>query len=160
MSPCSLEALITPGRLLAMAREVTYARGAEYVRDGRVHDLAIVDGILTARVDGTETYRVRLFKQGEGLEFDCTCPVGNELRFCKHCVAAGLAWLIAQGEPVAEAAPKLGEDDSLDRIRAFLEEMDAPALRDLLLAEARADEGLRERLLLREAAQAAVPAAA
>lgn len=158
MSSCSLESLITPGRLLEMAREVTYARGAAYVRDGRVRDLALVDGILAAQVDGTETYRVRLFKQGEGLEFDCTCPVGNELRFCKHCVAAGLAWLIAQGESVAEAAPKLGEEDSLDRIRAFLEGLDAPALRDLLLSQARADESLRERLLLREAAQAADPA--
>ncbi len=157
-----LESLITAGRLLQMAREGTYARGAEYARDGRVRDLALVDGILAARVDGTETYRVRLFRQGEALEFDCTCPVGNELRFCKHCVAAGLAWLVAQGEPVDESGSADGEgaENPLDRIRAVLDGMDAAELRALLLAQARVDDALRERLLLREAARAAADRAA
>lgn len=154
-----LESLITCDLLREMARDVTYARGHAYAQEGRVAELSMQDGVLTARVQGSETYRVRLFRQGTRLDFDCTCPVGNELRFCKHCVAAGLAWLMAQGTPVdgdgpAGAAP--GEDD-LERLRAFLGGLDAPALRDLLLAEARMDEALCERLLLREAARAADP---
>lgn len=148
----SLESLITSGRLLEMAGEAAYARGAAYAREGRVRDMSIQDGVLTARVDGSETYRVRLFKQGPGIEFDCTCPVGNELRFCKHCVAAGLAWLIAQGEPSMEGNPdgSTGREDPLDRVGALLEELDAPALRALLLDEARAHETLCDRLLMRE----------
>jgi hypothetical protein len=47
----------------------------------------------------------------------------------------------------------------MDRLRAFLERLDSVALRKLLMAEAAADAELRERLLLREAAQAADPAA-
>lgn len=151
-----LESLITCDLLLEMARDVTYARGHAYAQEGRVRELSIEDGVLTARVDGSETYRVRLFRQGTRLDFDCTCPVGNELRFCKHCVAAGLAWLMAQGtvedgEGVAGHPPKA---DALERVHAFLEGMDAPALRGLLLAEARMDDEFRDRMLLREHAQA------
>jgi uncharacterized Zn finger protein len=147
----SLESLITAGRLLETAGEVTYARGAAYARDGRVRDMSIQDGVLTARVDGSETYRARLFKQGTRLDFDCTCPVGNEQRFCKHCVAAGLAWLIAQGEPSMEGDPdgSTGREE-LDRVGALLQELDAPALRALLLDEARVHEPLCDRLLMRE----------
>lgn len=147
----SLESLITAGRLLQTAGEVTYARGAAYAREGRVRDMSIQDGVLTARVDGSETYRVRLFKQGTRLEFDCTCPVGNELRFCKHCVAAGLAWLMAQAEPFMEGDPagSTGREE-LDRVGALLEELDAPALRALLLDGARVHEPLCDRLLMRE----------
>jgi uncharacterized Zn finger protein len=159
----TLESLITAGRLLETAGEATYARGTAYAREGRVRDMSIQDGVLTARVDGSETYRVRLFKQGTRLEFDCTCPVGNELRFCKHCVAAGLAWLMAQAEPSMEGDldGSMGREDSLDRVGAVLDDLDAPALRALLLDEARVHEPLCDRLLMREGLPGGrVPAAA
>lgn len=160
MTGLGLESLITCDLLHSMARDVTYARGYAYAQEGRVQEVSMLDGVLTAQVAGTENYRVRLFRQGDKLDFDCTCPVGNELRFCKHCVAAGLAWLMAQGSPVAgEAGGTMPREDSLVRIGVFLDGLDAPALRELLLAEARMDGGLRERLLLREAAQDADPAA-
>lgn len=155
----TLESLITAGRLLEIAGEVTYARGAAYAREGRVRDMSIQDGVLTARVDGSETYRARLFKQGPRLDFDCTCPVGNELRFCKHCVAAGLAWLMAQAEPALDGST--GREDPLDRVGAVLDHLDAPALRALLLDEARVHEPLCDRLLMREGLPSGrVPAAA
>lgn len=155
-----LESLITCDLLLDMARDATYGRGHAYAQDGRVRELSVQDGVLTARVEGSEAYRVRLFRQGTKLDFDCTCPMGNELRFCKHCVAAGLAWLMAQGTPVDGGSPAgtAPAEDSLERISKFLNGLDAPALRELLLAEARSDEALCERLL-REAARAADPAA-
>jgi uncharacterized Zn finger protein len=160
-SSSGLDSLITCDLLREMARDATYARGYAYAQEGRVQEVSVQDGVLSARVEGREPYRVRLFRQGDRLEFDCTCPVGNELRFCKHCVAAGLAWLMAQGTALgAEAAGAAPREDSLARIGAFLNGLDAPALRELLLAEARVDGDLRERLLLREAAQDADPAAA
>lgn len=158
-SSSGLESLITCDLLREMARDVTYARGYAYVQEGRVREISVQDGILSARVEGGEAYRVRLFRQGDGLEFDCTCPVGNELRFCKHCVAAGLAWLVAQGTEVGrDATGPAPREGYLDRIGAFLERLDAPALREVLLAEARTDGDLCERLLLREEAQGADPA--
>lgn len=160
MTCSGLESLITCDLLHTMARDATYARGYAYAQEGRVQEVSMLDGVLSARVEGRENYRVRLFRQGDRLEFDCTCPVGNELRFCKHCVAAGLAWLMAQGTPLGgEAAGTVSREDSLARIGALLEGLDAPELRELLLAEARMDGDLCERLLLREAAQDADPAA-
>lgn len=44
-------------------------------------------------MQGAERYRVRLELAGGELERSCTCPVGREGLFCKHCVAVGLAWL-------------------------------------------------------------------
>jgi uncharacterized Zn finger protein len=160
MTSPGLESLITCDLLRAMARDVTYTRGYAYAQEGRVQEVAMLDGVLTARVEGTENYRVRLFRQGDTLDFDCTCPVGNELRFCKHCVAAGLAWLMAQGTWAgAEMPGSAPGDEVLARIHTLLDGLDAPALRELLLSEARLDGDLRERLLLREAAQDADPAA-
>jgi uncharacterized Zn finger protein len=164
-APDSLETMLTSGLLFRMAGEATFARGVAYAGEGRVRELALTDGMLTARVDGTETYQVRLWKHGAEVEFDCTCPVGDALRFCKHGVAAGLAWLAgAKGEPVevpdapATRAPARREDP-LERIGVYLEGLDASALRGLLLSEAASDGGLRERLLIREAARTADPAA-
>ena len=146
-----LAALLTPERLCQMAGSTSYERGVAYARDGRVQELSMENEMLTARVAGTATYRARLRVHAGRLDFDCTCPVGNELRFCKHCVAAGLAWILAQGgESEAGARPEPPENP-MDRLRAHLEAQDAPALRALLLAEAARDDGLRDRLLLRGA---------
>lgn len=157
----SLEAMLTPSRLLRMAGEATFARGVAYACDGRVQELALSDGMLAARVAGTETYQVRLWKHGAEVEFDCTCPVGDALRFCKHGVAAGLAWLAAAkgDEPLEGPAPAAPRENPLERVGAYLEALDASALRELLLAEAASDDGLRERLLVRETVYAADSAA-
>lgn len=154
----TLESLLTSGLLCRMAGEVTFERGAAYAREGRVKDFALTDGMLTAHVAGTETYQVRLWKHGSGVEFDCTCPVGDALRFCKHGVAAGLAWLASRGEGEAPAV-RTPREQPADRIRTYLAGLDESALRDLLQAEAERDERLRERLLVREAAQTGDPAA-
>ena len=51
--------------------------------------------VLTAVVEGTTAYsvRVRVSDDPNGLDGACTCPVGDGGGFCKHCVAAALAWL-------------------------------------------------------------------
>lgn len=157
----SFEALLTSGLLHRMAGDVTFERGLAYVHDDRVRDVALTDGMLTAHVEGTGTYQVRLWKHDGEVAYDCTCPVGDALRFCKHGVAAGLAWLTAAPGEESDDLPAVSGDDvaPMDRLRAFLERLDSVELRKLLMVEAAADADLRERLLLREAAQAADPAA-
>lgn len=143
---------LTSDILFRLAGEVTYLRGLAYANEGRVKELAVQDGVLVAHVRGTESYTVRLDTEKPGLSYDCTCPVGDEVRFCKHCVAVGLAWLMSRGEPLTVAPRTRPADPAMDRVRAFLERQDARALRDILLAEAETSDNLRERLLLREAA--------
>jgi uncharacterized Zn finger protein len=158
----TLETLLTSALLRRMAGEVTFERGAAYAQEGRVRDVELTDGTLTAHVEGTETYQVRLWKHGGEVEFDCTCPVGDALRFCKHGVAAGLAWLASRGETdvAAEAAAVVASREKpMERVRIYLAGLDESALRELLLAEAEREDGLRERLLVREAAESTDPAA-
>lgn len=42
---------------------------------------------------GQRTYIVELAAIGKSLEFDCTCPMGEQGDFCKHCVAVAIAFL-------------------------------------------------------------------
>ncbi|WP_420127514.1 SWIM zinc finger family protein [Longimicrobium sp.] len=153
MSSETLPAVLTADLLFRLAGDTTYLRGLAYANEDRVEDLVIQDGVLVAHVRGTETYTVRLDTEKPGLSFDCTCPVGDEVRFCKHCVAVGLTWLLAQGETLVITTPSARPaEPSMDRVRAFLERQDADSLRAILLAEVDVNENLRERLLLRDAA--------
>lgn len=155
MSSETPPALLTADLLLRLAGQVTYLRGLAYANEGRVNDLAIQDGVLVAHVRGTQTYTVRLDTEKPALSYDCTCPVGDEVRFCKHCVAVGLAWLLARGEPLVVTTSARPAGPPMDRVRAFLEQQDAESLRAILLAEAEVNDNLRERLLLRDAATGA-----
>ena len=78
--------------MLELAGETYFERGEGYHRGGHVHDLVEHAGVVVAKVVGTEDYRVRLWSE-DGLDFACDCPLGVDGEFCKHCVAAGLAWL-------------------------------------------------------------------
>jgi uncharacterized Zn finger protein len=155
MSSETPPALLTADLLFRLAGQVTYLRGLAYANEGRVEELEIQDGVLVAHVRGTETYTVRLDTEKPGLSFDCTCPVGDEVRFCKHCVAVGLAWLMGQGESLVVTAGAQRAEPQMDRVGAFLERQDAESLRAILVAEAEVNENLRERLLLRDAATGA-----
>ncbi len=48
------------------------------------------------------------------LAYDCTCPLGGDGIFCKHCVAAGLAWLATAALPdAATAVPAAASDPAV-----------------------------------------------
>ncbi len=71
----------------------SFARGEGYFDSGLVSSLVEKNDTLSARVLGTYKYTVRLWVDKGKLEYSCTCPVGDDGMFCKHCVAAGLTWL-------------------------------------------------------------------
>jgi uncharacterized Zn finger protein len=93
-------------------------------------------------VQGTQRYRVRLDLAGGALAGSCTCPVGRDGAFCKHCVAVGLAWL-EQGRAVGDPTAAPTRSELRDRLAA----LGAEALADLLVEEALDDEYLHARLL-------------
>jgi uncharacterized Zn finger protein len=129
--------------MLELAGETYFERGEGYHCGGHVHDLVEHAGIVVAKVAGTEDYRVRLWAKDD-LDFSCDCPLGLDGEFCKHCVAAGLAWL--EGD-FSEHAP--GGSATMDDVQTYLEEQDKDLLVRIVMEQAMEDEGLRERLLLR-----------
>lgn len=143
----TLARLVTEAALAKLAGERSYARGLAYFRHGAVLDLVRTRDTLKARVLGSDEYRVALRAVGRALEWSCTCPLGDEGTFCKHAVAAGLAWLREGGSPEDDLAP----------LRAHLAGQSKEALIELLLEQASEDPQLRARLesaSLREAAPA------
>jgi superfamily II DNA or RNA helicase len=87
-----IASLITLDSLHRLADGGSFARGLAYYQDGRVLDLAEDGDGLTATVLGTRPYEVALWRDGRRLGYSCTCPLGEESVFCKHCVATALAW--------------------------------------------------------------------
>lgn len=136
--------LITEASLAKLAGERSFARGFAYFESGAVLDLVQTRDAVKARVLGSDEYRVVLRPGGGGLDWSCTCPLGEEGAFCKHAVAAGLAWLDRRSENEASFSASSG--DELDRIRSHLGSQSKDDLVELLLEQAGNDPELRARL--------------
>jgi uncharacterized Zn finger protein len=137
----SLATILTRRAVHRMADAGSLERGADYAARGRVHGLAHDGEVVVAEVVGGRRYRVRLWAEDDDVAHACTCPVGEDGRFCKHCVAVGLAWIAAR-------APASDAQLSLADVRAHLAGLGAEALVELLMEQAAVDERLRRRLSL------------
>lgn len=153
MSPnaSKLEGVISPETLRRMAGERSYKLGQEYFESDCVSALAQYQGTLTARVQGTRTYRVKLVSSGGKLDYACSCPIGQEGAFCKHCVATGLAWLKEQGGRQSGRGAKKGAAVTLEDARRWLLTQKPEALVEMIMQQALEDERLRRSLLLKAA---------
>lgn len=127
-----------------MADAGSLERGADYAALGRVHGLVHDGEVVVAEVVGGRRYRVRLWVEDDALAHACTCPVGEDGLFCKHCVAVGLAWIGARA-PATDARPTLAD------LRAHLSGLGGEALVELLMEQAAVDERVRRRLSLETA---------
>ncbi len=133
-----------------LAGERFFARGEKYFAEGRVHGLTEYRGQVAAKVTGTEDYRVKLWAERDRLGYSCSCPVGDDGEFCKHCVAVALAWLEeSRGEGKKSASKKPAA--TMEDVRTFLERQDKGRLIEMLLNEALESDSLRERLFLETA---------
>ncbi|MBW2736689.1 MAG: SWIM zinc finger family protein [Deltaproteobacteria bacterium] len=115
---------------------------------------------VVASVEGQQMYRVRLSLREGNLFADCSCPMGRAGVFCKHCVAAGLAWI----EGPLEATSRVGSTESagglpdaaalddfstdLDRIREHLAQLEPSTLVEMLIEQALWDDNLLRRLTM------------
>lgn len=147
--PGKLSQALDKATVVGLASAPSYERGLAYLEAGRVGPLRASAGRLGATVQGSEDYLVELRAEGEKLRFSCSCPIGREGTFCKHCVAVALAWLGEHDDP----AP------TLDDARAHLQTLPQSELVELLIDHAHDDEALARKLLL-QTAQAAGGAAA
>jgi len=124
------------------AGEASYKRGAGYFKEQRVSDLQEDEDEdeISAEVQGTEWYEVRLWLEEEELFYSCDCPIGEDDGFCKHCVAVGLAWLGDQHPEDSKITKK--------ELRSHLETFDKSELVDLLMGQISESKTLRQKLTM------------
>lgn len=138
---------LTEQKLQELAGGRSYTAGLAYFQEDAVSGLLVGENTLSAQVQGSHRYRVRLEFDKQGyLSGDCTCPYADEGHFCKHCVAVGLAWLQADKDPSTRSAPV-----TVDSLRAYLESRTKEQLVALLLEQVERDSELQKRLLLKVA---------
>lgn len=150
--PSAFANILTGALLKELADERSYQRGEAYLRQGRVESLAELEEVISAQVQGSETYEVEFWLEEDGeLGYQCDCPVGEEGWFCKHCVAVGLTWL--NNPPAAtKKRSKHQAATSMTDVQRYLEQQEKPALVRLILDRAMQDASWREQLLLKVAA--------
>lgn len=117
------------------------AAGDTYFAQELVARLRVLPGVIKAKVQGTEVYEVRIATAKGGLEFDCTCPLGDEGAVCKHCVAVGLAWIGMRGSSDEYAL-------QLDAVRRHLTGLEKQALVEMIMGQVGDDDRLFQRLSL------------
>ena len=136
-----------------LAGDRYYQRGVDYFERGLVRSLAEYDGRIVADVSGTESYQVQLWLENGDLMSRCSCPLGVDDLFCKHCVAVGLAWIAEPPpyRPASETPARKGT--TMDDVHEYLTQQSHYALVQLILNQSMEDERWRERLLMKAAAQ-------
>ena len=143
-------ALLERNALRRIAGARSFERGEDYFLNGQVKALVEEAGTITAKVHGTHPYRVELWIEADDLEYACTCPVGADGEFCKHCVAVGLTWL----ENIEQKNSEKGKQAStvtMKDVRTYLSGEDKSVLVDMLVDHAMEDDRLRQRLLMKAA---------
>jgi uncharacterized Zn finger protein len=146
---------LEPRNLRRMADAVSLERGEDYFLNGQVKALAEHEETITAKVQGTRPYRVKFWiDEEDDLEYSCTCPVGADGDFCKHCVAVGLAWLEV-GQSKASAQGEAQQGVTMDDVRAYLLGQDKNALVEMLVDRAMEDDRLRQSLFIKAAKKGA-----
>lgn len=155
----NLREIITAKNLRSLAGGRSYSRGEDYFESGCVGPVSEKNGVISAKVRGSHSYEVRFkvvpAEKGKlRLDHTCTCPVGRDGDFCKHCVALGLAWL----EKTAASADEIPGESSRQRkkktvtlndIRKWLEDQERSVLLDMLMEQVQGDGRLREALQLK-----------
>ncbi|HWC26473.1 MAG TPA: hypothetical protein VG474_07815 [Solirubrobacteraceae bacterium] len=140
-----LAAVLTEPLVATLAGPRSFDRGVLYLEEGQVGPLRASADRVAARVQGRDDYEVELGADGERLRFSCSCPIGGEGAFCKHCVAVALKWLRERGTT----------GPTLDDARAALESLPSHTLAALLIDHAHEDDALARKLLLLTARPAA-----
>ncbi len=145
-------AVLTLNAIRRIADPSSFDRGEQYLALGLVQSITEYNGTITATVKGTRTYTVKLqFDDGE-VEHSCTCPMGDEDIFCKHCVAVGLAWIEGGSKDKGEKGSKAAKAEiTMKDVKSHLEALEKDALVEMILQQAQDDDHLREKLFMQTA---------
>ena len=148
----TLESVLNRDAIRELAGSRSWGRGLDYFERGAVQSLIEDRGKITAKVIGTRPYQVKLWAEEDELAYSCSCPVGVDGAFCKHCVAVGLAWLNKDKPSAGPAARgKPGPAVTMEDVRTHLAAQPQSALVEIIVEQAMKDDRLRERLFLKVA---------
>ncbi len=89
------------------------SRGQQYFKKDKVRNYNETDRGISAKVQGTKLYRVRISKEGEFAIPECSCPYFAENTTCKH-ITAVLYYRDALQEGRLENGRVPAEDNSID----------------------------------------------
>ncbi len=131
-----------------LAGEQSYQRGLDYFSHGHVESLEDRAGGIRAVVRGNQDYTVELSSDDGVLDYSCECPHAGDGAFCKHCVAAALAWLNRDAKPAKAMGRGRVKEVTLADAAKILQNEDKDELVRMVLDWAKDDDRLRERLIL------------
>jgi uncharacterized Zn finger protein len=143
----ALSQALTDAVIRRLAGAQSYQRGLDYFSHGHVESLEETTDGVRALVRGNQDYAITLTADDGVLDYSCDCPVGSDGAFCKHCVAAALAWLNRGAGPAMPGRRKAKEVTLADAGK-ILHAEDKDTLVRMVIEWARDDDRLRERLIL------------
>lgn len=148
-----IAAVLNHNTLKQMAGPVYFERGERYFNSRLVKGLVEFEDEdrITAWVRGTKKYDVNLRIEYSGLSHSCTCPLGQNGEFCKHCVAVGLEWLDQHDEYAKKGQKSKKVKVNFGDIRDYLSAQEKQSLVEIILDQAIKDDRLRQQLLTRTA---------
>jgi uncharacterized Zn finger protein len=148
-----MKRILNLGTLRRLAGPRSFDRGENYFKLGLVRSLSEYNGAVTAKVKGTHTYTVKLREDDGELDYSCTCPMGDDGAFCKHCVATGLSWLEQKIDGKGKkAGSRRGSDDvTMKDVKGHLETLEKNVLVEMIMQQAQENDALREKLLMQAA---------
>ncbi len=135
---------ITEKLLIKLAGKASFRRGKNYYEEGAVLEWTKKGKVITARVEGSRVYHVRLEITDRMLDGSCDCPASDNFDFCKHCVSVALAY-----EHQLNKMEALSQGSSRDQIQAYLLTLDKTALEKQLLDIITEDSHLERKWLLK-----------
>lgn len=130
-----------------LAGDRSYRRGYDYYQHGYVESFDAGATSIRAVVRGRQDYTVTRTSDDGVLDYACDCPQGADGAFCKHCVAAALAWLNSDAVPARPKSRGKVKEPTLADAAKVLRGEDKDTLLAKILEWAKDDDRLHERLL-------------
>jgi len=130
------DATVGPDDVHELCPDAVFERGETYYTEGRIREQTRVDDTVTATVEGSQLYDLRLSLAEADYDPSCSCPYDGP-GHCKHVVAVLLS-----------LAGDLPPDEG-DRIDDAFEDLDDEVLRAFVRDELARDSDLLDRFLAR-----------
>jgi len=144
----SLSQALNDAVLRRLAGAQSYQRGLDYLSHGHVESVEEISEGIRALVRGNQDYTISLTSDEGVLDYSCDCPVGSDGAFCKHCVAAALAWLSRIEGSAKSAIRRKAKELTLADVGKILQGEDRATLVRMMLDWTKDNDRMREWLIL------------
>ncbi|MCP5117323.1 MAG: hypothetical protein GY953_41395, partial [bacterium] len=134
--------------LRRLGGDASFHRGRDYFLNNHVTAIeADKAGGITASVRDAQVYQVHMAADEGILDYSCDCAAGVEGAFCKHCVAAAVAWHASSPKSKKKRKAR-SKKITLASAQPVVRSLDKEALVDLLMETAREVPEVEQRIIL------------